>query len=164
MAKLLPSLINENVNPAKEIEMSEKKKTLTEVQIALERSAIEEGILQIGKATHLTCPDCNGVLSAIKEGDLVRYRCHTGHAFSSDSLLSAISESIEHSLWNSVRAIEEIIIMLNKLGDHFADKNQPKLSALYFKKAKEAEGRAQLLRLALSNHENLSSEIINDQQ
>jgi hypothetical protein len=31
--------------------------------------------------------------------------------------------------------VEESIILLNNLGDHYAEKNQPKLAALYFKKA-----------------------------
>lgn len=34
------------------------------------------------------------------------------------------------------------------MGNHFAEINQPKLAAMYFKKAKEAAMRAQIVRTA----------------
>ena len=44
-----------------------------------------------------TCPECNGVLTEIREERILRLRCHTGHAFSSSSLLASVTESIEDS-------------------------------------------------------------------
>jgi two-component system chemotaxis response regulator CheB len=45
-------------------------------------------------------------------GKLQRYRGHTGHAFSNASLLAELTDSVEQSLWNSIRAIEERIRLL----------------------------------------------------
>jgi two-component system chemotaxis response regulator CheB len=59
--------------------------------------------------------------------------------------------------------VEESIFLLNNLGDHHAEKNEPKLAALYFKKANEAEGRAKLVRQAVLNHEQLTTDSISQQ-
>jgi two-component system chemotaxis response regulator CheB len=56
--------------------------------------------------------------------------------------------------------LEESNILLNNLGDHFAHHNQPKLAALYFKKATEADSRAKLIRQVVFNHEQLSTDAI----
>lgn len=113
--------------------------------------------------TQYTCPECHGVLSAIREGSRVRFRCHTGHAFSADSLLSTITENIEESLWSAIRSMQESIFLLNHMGDHFAESNQPKMAAMYFKKANDAESRAAMVRKAVYNHEQLDSEVIRHQ-
>src|SRR5262249_51865001 len=36
----------------------------------------------------LTCPECGGALWELKNGELIRYRCHVGHGFNEDSLLN----------------------------------------------------------------------------
>jgi len=110
--------------------------------------------------TPYACPDCHGVLSQLKEGNIIRYRCHTGHAFSADTLLSKLSASIENSIWNAIRGLEETMFLLNSIGDHYGSLNQPKKSGLYFKKAKEVELRCQHLRQALLNNDTLTKENI----
>jgi two-component system chemotaxis response regulator CheB len=163
MAALLVKLTAESVKEEKEIDMEENKKTSVEVSVALQDNALEKGVMQLGKFTAYACPECHGVLSAIKDGDIIRYRCHTGHAYSADSLLASITEDIEDSLWGAIRGVEESIILLNNLGDHYAERNQPKLAAMYFKKAQEAEGRAQFVRKAVLNHEQLTTDNIRQQ-
>jgi two-component system chemotaxis response regulator CheB len=94
----------------------------------------------------------------IMDGDLTRFRCHTGHAYSTDTLLLAITEKIEDSLYNAIRGMDESIFLLNHIGDHYAEANNPKLAAVYFKKAKEAEEQSELIRSAVHNHEQLSND------
>lgn len=163
MSTLLTKLTAEMVNEVKEKNMEENKKTSLEVSIAVQDKALEQGILHLGELTPYACPECHGVLSAIKDGDIIRYRCHTGHAYSADSLLASITEDIEDTLWSAIRGVEESIILLNNLGDHYAEKNQPKLAAMYFKKAGEAEGRAKLVRRAVLDHEQLTLDSISEQ-
>ena len=61
----------------------------------------------LGDQVPYNCPDCGGVLWQIKDGDLLRYRCHTGHAFTSAVLLSHQSAKIEETLWTALRMFEE---------------------------------------------------------
>ncbi len=163
MVPLIIRLTSETVGEAKPVDMEEQKKTAIEVGIARQDHALERSALGISKLTPYACPECHGVLSAIKDGDIIRYRCHTGHAYSADSLLTSITENIEDTLWSAIRGVEESILLLNNLGDHYADKNQPKLAAMYFKKAKEAEARAELVRQAVFSHEQLTTGSISKQ-
>jgi two-component system chemotaxis response regulator CheB len=163
MAPLLVRLTAEVVTDASEIPMEEQRKTHIETRIAAQKPALHEDVLTLGTLTPYTCPDCHGVLLAIADGDIIRYRCHTGHAHSADSLLATITEHIEDTLWSAVRGVEESILLLNNLGDHYADKNQPKLAAMYFKKAKEAESRAEIMRRTIFNHEQLTTSSISTQ-
>jgi two-component system chemotaxis response regulator CheB len=99
-------------------------------------------------------------MEAIKDGSLIRYRCHTGHAYSVDSLLAAITEKTEHTLWNAVREMEEAVMLLNQVGDHYAENNHPHEAALYFQKAKEALQRSQRVRALILHQELISIEKI----
>jgi two-component system chemotaxis response regulator CheB len=163
MAPLLVRLTAETVTEANDIAMEEQRKTDIETRIAAQKPALQQGVLTLGTLTPYTCPDCHGVLLAITDGDIIRYRCHTGHAHSADSLLATITEQIEDTLWSAVRGVEESILLLNNLGDHYADRNQPKLAAMYFKKAQEAESRAEIVRRTVFNHEHLSTTSISTQ-
>jgi two-component system chemotaxis response regulator CheB len=57
------------------------------------------------------------VLLELKEGTRTKFRCHTGHAYSIASLLAAIAEGTEDSLWNAIRALEEGQLLMTK-ADH----------------------------------------------
>lgn len=157
LAPLLVRLTAETVTEVGEIAMEEQQKIAIETRIAAQNGALGLGVLTLGKPSHFACPECHGVLSAITDGDLVRYRCHTGHAYSADSLLTTLTENVEDTLWSAIRGLEESIILLNNLGDHYADKNQPKLAAMCFQKAQEVETRAEIVRQTVFTHEHLTT-------
>ncbi len=152
LVKLSNEKIKENAMPLKD------EKTKIEIEIAAEKNALDKGALDIGELSMFTCPECHGVLSKIMDGNISRFRCHTGHAFSADVLMAAVTEKVEESLYNAIRGIEESMLLLNHIGDHFAEANQPKLAALYFNKAKEAEKRATVIRKTIFSHEQLSKD------
>lgn len=95
--------------------------------VALEGNGVQAGVMDLGKVSKYTCPECHGVLVQIVEGKLVRFRCHTGHAYSLKSLLVEVNAAIDKGLWDAVRAIEERILLLEQRaeladaeGDHEA--------------------------------------------
>ena len=166
MADLLVRLSSEEVgeNAGNEmIETGENEKTEIEIRIAAEKSAFEAGVMKLGVLTPFTCPECHGVMSRLRDGNIQRYRCHTGHAFSADALLAGVTENIEESLYNVIRGVEESVMLLNHLGDHFAEINQPKLAAVYFKKANEAETRVDSIRQVALSNELLSKDVLRQQ-
>jgi two-component system chemotaxis response regulator CheB len=162
MADLLVRLSNEEVpaEAAMQVKKEEKEKTDIEVGIAAQDNAFERGVMKLGELSPFTCPDCHGVLSELTDGKLKRYRCHTGHAYSPDTLLATVTEHIEEDMWNTIRSVEESVMLLNHMGDHFAEVNSGKLAAAYFAKANEAMERIKLLREAVMSHETLSIENI----
>lgn len=89
-----------------------------EVEIAKGHDAIGAGIQRIGSPSEFACPECHGVLRELKEGDRVRFRCHTGHAYSAESLVSAVNAGIEDALWNAIRALEEGGRMMRRFAAH----------------------------------------------
>ncbi len=163
MADLLVRLTKEKAAETSEVIMEDDEKTKIEIGIAAEYSAFESGIMQFGELTPFTCPDCHGVLSKYKDGKRARFRCHTGHAFSAAALLATLTENIEDSLYSAMRGVEESIMLLNHIGDHFAAVNQTKLAAMYFKKASEAQRRAQIVRQVVLTHEQLSTDSLRQQ-
>lgn len=163
IAELLAKLSQEEIPDVPERSMhdeAENKRTELEIGIAGEDNALQSGVMNWGELTPFTCPECNGVLSRIKDGDRPRFRCHTGHAFSADSLLSSLTENIEESLWGAIRGVDESIMLLNHLGDHFAEVNRVRVAAKFFQKAKEAQQRNEVIRRAVLDHELLTTDWI----
>ena len=46
----------------------------------------------------------------VYDGRLLRYRCHTGHAFSALSLDEAAAQGADDAIWGAIRAVHERII------------------------------------------------------
>jgi two-component system chemotaxis response regulator CheB len=122
-----------------------------ETKIALEDNALQLGVLQLGPISPYTCPECHGVLVQLQEGSILRFRCHTGHAFTVESLLSAITESIDETWWTTVRVLNEQLLLLRHLVQHAREQQAEGLAQRFAQEADQVEQRIQLLRqLALT--------------
>ncbi|SDG58347.1 two-component system, chemotaxis family, response regulator CheB [Dyadobacter soli] len=148
IAQTLVGLASESVGEKKQVAMKEKEKTKAEIRMATEVDPVEVDITKYGQLSPYACPECHGVLTLIRDGDITRFRCHTGHAYSSGSLLSALTEKVEEDIYGTLRGLDETILLLNQLGDHFAEANHARLAAVYFQQAEHTTGRAALIRQA----------------
>lgn len=159
VADIAPLLVRLSKEPVtKKPDVMKDEQTKKEIDIAAEENALEESLMSFGELTPFTCPECHGVLSRFTNGNIMRYRCHTGHAFSVDALMTTLTQKVEDYLYNAIRGIDECVFLFNHLGDHYAEANQPKLAALYFKKARQAAERSEPIRKAAMTHEQLSKE------
>lgn len=158
LAPLLTKLINEPL-PEKQNALDEQQ-LQKEIDIARGSNAFSTGLFEMGQLSPFTCPECQGVLAKYMDGKLARYRCHTGHAYSVDTLLAAITERVEDGLYSAIRGIDESVLLLNHMGDHLAEINQPKLAAKYFQKAVQAGQQGDTLRKVVAQHERLTKEAI----
>lgn len=167
MPQLLMTLLREKSRTSRSevvsVDETRARQLELELKIAAEESGLDLGIMDLGELTPYTCPECHGVLTKLTDGNISRFRCHTGHAFTADSLLATVTEHIEESVWSAVRGVDESIILLNHMGDHFAEINQPRLAAVYFRKANEARSRNELLRRAVISHEQLSGDSLREE-
>lgn len=145
LAALIVRLCHEPAGPP----AGDDANTPIEIRIAAEEHPLAAGVLSLGAPSHFTCPDCHGSLLALRDGPLLRFRCHTGHAFSAESLLAALSDAIEGQLWSAVRGVDERALLLDHLGDHLAERNEPKLAARYYRRANQARLRAEQVRQAV---------------
>jgi two-component system, chemotaxis family, protein-glutamate methylesterase/glutaminase len=55
----------------------------------------------------LTCPACHGALSETEVNQYPVYRCHVGHVFGLDSLVTSQAQELESALWAAVRSLQE---------------------------------------------------------
>lgn len=154
IGELIARLVREAAPAPLPVAEVEEEKTRHEVRIAREREALEENMFRFGSLSPFTCPECRGVLTMLREGKIVRFRCHTGHAFSADTLLEGASESIEARLWDAVRAADEIVLLLSRLGEEFANSGNTAAAEKCFDKAREAHERlAPVREVAIDNEE-----------
>ncbi|HLV78628.1 MAG TPA: chemotaxis protein CheB [Chthonomonadaceae bacterium] len=102
-----------------------------------------------GKASFFTCPECHGALWELQEGDVLRFRCHVGHAFSSESLISKQTEALEAALWSALRALEESAALSRRMGRRAHERNHKRTAARFDAQARDAEAHASVLRKVL---------------
>lgn len=129
-----------------------------ELTIAKQDNAFELGIIDRGKLTPFTCPDCHGALTQLVEGRLIRFRCHTGHAYTVSALLGEVTESVESLLYQSMRGLEETKMLLHQLGEHFAAE-QPAVAEVFFRKSEETGRQARVVHDSILQHEALSGDL-----
>jgi two-component system chemotaxis response regulator CheB len=132
-----------------------------EVHIAKGGNPLESGISRLGTSSMLTCPDCGGVLLRIEDGSFVRYRCHTGHAYSAESLVGALDDTIQAALWSAVRVLDEASFLLADIGAERAG-SQAKLHELS-SRGRAARRDAEIIRrLAMARQGLRESEDVPD--
>jgi two-component system chemotaxis response regulator CheB len=102
-----------------------------------------------GPPSPFTCPDCGGALWELREGQLVRYQCHVGHAFSGDGLVLAQSDGLEAALWTALRALEESSALRRRMAAHARERKMTLIADAYEAHAQESEMRAKAVRRIL---------------
>ena len=98
-----------------------------------------------GPPSALTCPECGGALWEHEHGELTRYTCHVGHAFSPESLAEEQGRALEVALWSALRLLEERADMQRRLGRRAAGERRSR----HEDRAEEAERNATTLRQLL---------------
>lgn len=68
-----------------------------------------------GEQIPLNCPECSGPLYQVKEGELTRFQCFVGHAYSPESLSEEHTEALERAIWTAIRRLKERIVLHEEL-------------------------------------------------
>jgi two-component system chemotaxis response regulator CheB len=109
------------VNPARTVP---PEKLTIPADLQLEAAIAErvvgtvDEVSQLGHLVPLTCPDCGGNLWEVDHGQVLRYRCHTGHAFTAAALAENNQHSLEETLWVALRMMEERRSLLLSMAKH----------------------------------------------
>lgn len=69
-----------------------------------------------GMLTAFSCPECQGPIWETRSGQLPRFRCRVGHAFTAETMVEGQAENVENSMWVAVNTLEESA----QLYDHLA--------------------------------------------
>ena len=83
----------------------------------------------------------------MKEGELARFQCFIGHAFSPESLSEEHTEALERALWTAVRKLKErIVLHENLLQRKRRNKGEEELKKRFEESISTSEQDLKLLR------------------
>lgn len=159
MGLLLKRLTTEKASKKPKISKGELSFLKMEVIISKQDNAFEMGIMNEGELTPFTCPECHGVLVRLIEGKFIRFRCHTGHAYTASALLTDLSRNVEETLWQSMRGLEETTLLLNQISDHFNKEGLKEAAAIFAGKADMTTKRARVIHDSIFKQEILSEDL-----
>ena len=102
-----------------------------------------------GDQIPVTCPECNGPLYEVKDGELAHFQCFVGHRFSPASLSEQHTEALERALWTAVRKLKERVVLHKRLAERKRNSGENELLKRLEESVTTAESDLKLLREVL---------------
>ena len=149
-AAAIASLLAMETRFPREGEVAMSRIDLDDPQLPGSKTDIADLNSTLGPASGLTCPDCGGALWQVKDGSLVRFQCHVGHHYSSDSLVTQQDDRVERALWTAVRTLEERAELRRRMASETAAAGLETVSESFAAQASLAEEQANQIRDVLS--------------
>jgi two-component system chemotaxis response regulator CheB len=151
IARRLRELVNERASEetGSEDDRRALQKEMSMVTHEYKPDEMIQAVNDIGEISMFTCPECQGALWELKDGKLLRYRCHVGHAFSIESLDVEHGEKLESALWSALRALEERGAMARRLASQARDRSRESVARRFEARALEADEHAESIRQML---------------
>jgi two-component system chemotaxis response regulator CheB len=100
---------------------------------------------KLGNLSRFSCPECHGTLWEIEDGSMIRFRCHVGHAYTADTVLSSQAEEVERTLWTLLRSQQERAALARRMAAQERLTNRGLARDLEVR-AKDYEAAADLVR------------------
>jgi two-component system chemotaxis response regulator CheB len=122
-----------------------------ENKLTMTGQAEDEEMDAIGTRSTQTCPECGGTIWSIKDSHPPRFRCHTGHAYSAQSMLHAQDAFTEQSLWAAIRALHERHTLLRRLAASAKENGLDRKAEEHEEGAKIAAEHAEVLRSMITS-------------
>jgi len=144
IAAVLEELARQEVsNPAKFYVPEEMMKELKIEELDV-RTLNDDN--RYGEPSAFSCPECGGVLWEIQDGELTRFRCRVGHAFSPEGMQAEQNLALETALWTAIKTLEESATLLRRLARQARERGMNSLVARYEARISHAEEQASLIR------------------
>jgi two-component system, chemotaxis family, protein-glutamate methylesterase/glutaminase len=160
IAKIADELVKLSKKPLTSMKKKKSTKKNAKKKLAekeLKQSKFKEEQLakegEYGEPSVYACPDCRGVLWEIKDGDLIRFRCRTGHGYLPEVLSERQSDNIESSLWAAMTALEEKSSLSLRLARKFSDIGDASAANRFQEKSKDSLAKAEVIRQILIKEE-----------
>jgi two-component system, chemotaxis family, protein-glutamate methylesterase/glutaminase len=161
LEKIAEELVELTKQPVKTMK-SKKKSTKKQPKQKLAEKELEKSKLtpeeiasegDVGVPSVYACPDCKGVLWEIRDGELMRFRCRTGHGYLPEVLAERQSDNIESTLWAAMTALEEKSSLALRLATKFKDLGDRRAAQRFKSKSQDALSKAEVLRQILVKEE-----------
>ena len=103
-----------------------------------------------GSASMFTCPACGGVLFEAEEEGTLRFRCHTGHAYNVNAIVSEQKDELEDTLWTALRVLQERVALLNRLSRRAAERDDRHTAERFSRQVEELHRQISIIRGSIS--------------
>jgi two-component system chemotaxis response regulator CheB len=120
-----------------------------EVEIAAGERIGSDSLRRIADPAALTCPDCGGVLSTLKLGKPLRFRCQVGHAYTADVLAKEQESRVDEAMRVALRIIEERAELVTRMAEEGRQSGRRAVAEMYDARATEYREYADLIRRAV---------------
>jgi two-component system, chemotaxis family, protein-glutamate methylesterase/glutaminase len=117
-----------------------------EVEIAAGERIGSDRMARIADPAALTCPSCGGVLSELKMGHPLRFRCQTGHAYTADALADQQEGRVDEALRVALRIIEERAELVHRMAENGRHSGRVAVAQMYDVRAAEYREYANMIR------------------
>jgi two-component system chemotaxis response regulator CheB len=84
-----------------------------------------------------------------RQGDVLRFTCQVGHAYSAESMLAGHDAAVEAAMWAALRILEERAELLTRM----AHRQHGKARSRFETRAAEAARHALMIRELLASEE-----------
>ena len=152
IAPLLDRLTREPVSAPEEPAPEDMK---MEIGMAAMDSS-EDKLDRIGNRSTFTCPECRGTLWEMNEEGGLRFRCHVGHAYGAETLISSQADGLEEALWAAVRGFEENAKLTARMAERSRVQGQSEVGERFARRAEMARQHADQIRGLLERIEVLT--------
>jgi two-component system chemotaxis response regulator CheB len=116
-----------------------------EAQFAESGQPSAEANQALGELSEFTCSECSGPLWK-RNGEMLRYRCLTGHAMGAQSLEEGLNRNLDAALWAAIRQFEQRANLCSKMAADERAKGRALTAAVYDEREREARDFAKSLR------------------
>ncbi len=120
-----------------------------EIDIAAGERIGSDGTGRIADPAALTCPGCGGVMSQIREGFPLRFRCQVGHAYTAEALGSQQESRVDEAMRVALRIIEERAELVSRMADDGRRSGRRAVAEMYDDRAREYREQADTVREAV---------------
>jgi two-component system chemotaxis response regulator CheB len=113
----------------------------------------------LGRRWVLACPDCGGVLWEVDEGQLLRFRCHVGHAYTAEMMSLALEENLRRALASAERALEERVALARNLNKRSLDAGHRLAAETWAERVREFEREMEIMRTSIRRMDRLAAAV-----
>lgn len=133
-----------------------------EVDIAAGERVDSQVIGRFANPSAVTCPNCHGVMSLVREGRPLRFRCQVGHAMTAEVMAKEQEGAVDEAMRVALRVIEERAELVTRMAEDARNSARLSVADMYEDRAVEYRQYADTLRRAVlmsmalapsSNHE-----------
>jgi two-component system, chemotaxis family, protein-glutamate methylesterase/glutaminase len=118
-----------------------------EVEIAAGERLGSQSLRKIADPSALSCPDCHGVLSEVRDEQPLRFRCQIGHAYTAQ-VLAARTEEVGQAMRIALRIMEERVTLVRRMAQDARANGRDAVAELYEARTEEYARYASILRQA----------------